>query len=195
MSSTTVRGVNGTTIRTCSGAYFDLLNPTPESVHLIDIARGLSHICRFGGQIKQHYSVAQHSLLCADLALRWGATDEQAFAVLMHDAAEAYIGDIVKPLKCLLPAYAEIEAKVEASIGQRFGIDFQKHAALIKEVDFAMLIHERKELFGSDGVHWTGEESARPVSDLPIKSFDAERVRAGFHDLAIFMMFHLGGQL
>lgn len=94
------------TIRVRSGLYFDLLDPQPDQFTLSDIAGALSKICRFGGQIDYFYSVAEHSVHCFDQADRDGASPAVCRLALFHDAAEAFIGDVVKPLKVMLPEYA-----------------------------------------------------------------------------------------
>ena len=106
------------TFITASGITIDLLNPRVQDININDITSGLSKICRFGGQISHFYSVAQHSVLCSHLA-----PQELKKAALMHDASEAYLGDVIKPLKNLLgAAYEEIEARFMERIFERFGV-------------------------------------------------------------------------
>lgn len=155
-------GCVNNTIRTWTGIYFDLANPKPEEVRLKDIAQGLSNICRFGGQINRFYSVAEHCVLAAMEAEKRGFSKRIIKAVLLHDAAEAYVGDVVKPLKIMLPQFAEIESAVESAIEQRYGVDLS-HAA-IKPIDHAMLIAERHQLFSADDVKWVGEDEAERIS-------------------------------
>lgn len=92
---------------------------------LTDIAQGLANTCRFGGQMQKFYSVAQHSILVTMLA-----PPELQKAALLHDAAEAYLGDIIKPLKNMISGYAEIETAFERVIFKKFGVDFD----LLKEI-------------------------------------------------------------
>lgn len=100
-----------------SGALFDVLQPNPGDIRLDDIAHALSNICRFNGHTKEFYSVAQHSLLVSDLV-----DYEHKLQALMHDAAEAYVGDVVTPVKFLLgDKYRELITGVEKSIAQAFG--------------------------------------------------------------------------
>jgi hypothetical protein len=156
-------GCVGSTIRLESGIYLDLQQPRPEQIRLDDIAGSLSRICRFGGHVGQFYSVAEHCWHCADQA-RWDGLglDVQRWA-LMHDAAEAYIGDVVKPLKELIkPLYGPIEARIEAVIAARFGLALSVEAvSAVKEIDNAMLIAERRALFTRDDTLWVGEETVR----------------------------------
>lgn len=157
-------GCVNNTIRLRSGKYFDLANPRPDQFDFADIAGALSKICRFGSQCESFYSVAEHLVNCRRVAASDKLSRDAQLAVLMHDATEAFVGDMVKPLKMMLPAYAIIEARVEAAIAEKFGIDFRTHANVIKEIDRAMLIAERRRLFSPDKVAWTGEHSVRKLS-------------------------------
>lgn len=152
------------TIRVRSGAYFDLLDPRPDQFTLADIAGGLSKMCRFGGQIDRFYSVAEHSVWCADTAYRDGAGVDVQRAALMHDAAEAFIGDVVKPLKIMLPQYHEVERRVEVCIVRKYGLAGTGDWPPVKEIDRAMLIAERRALFTADKVVWTGEQHVRRLN-------------------------------
>lgn len=104
-------------IRVRSGPLFDLVNPDPALVRIEDIAHALAHICRFTGHTNCFYSVAQHSVLVSELVPKgfelWG---------LLHDAAEAYIGDVSSPLKSLLPDYKQIEQRMEEAVWGKFGL-------------------------------------------------------------------------
>lgn len=154
-------GCVNSTIRLRSGSYFDFLNPQPSQFTLQDIAGALSKICRFGGQCPRFYSVAEHSVYCYRQAVADDRPPDEQAAVLFHDAAEAFCGDVVKPLKLLLPEYSAIEKRVEAAIGNALGIDFGAYASIVREIDHAMLIAERRELFSADGVKWFGEDEVR----------------------------------
>lgn len=104
-------------ISTFSGKKINLLDPKSQDIDLKDIAAGLSKICRFGGQCSEFYSVAQHSILVAHLV-----PVHCREIALMHDATEAYIGDVIKPLKVLLAdAYSRFERSFEIAIANKFG--------------------------------------------------------------------------
>lgn len=150
------------TIRLRSGLYFDLRTPRPEQFTLGDIAGALSKMCRFGGQIGRFYSVAEHCVRCCVQAIGDGANAAVCRAALMHDAAEAFIGDVVKPLKVMLPEYAAVEDAVEHVIRNKYRLLTGPDTwAAVKEIDRAMLIAERRVLFTADDVEWTGERHVR----------------------------------
>jgi 5'-deoxynucleotidase YfbR-like HD superfamily hydrolase len=152
-------GVLGSTIKLFTGGYYDVKSPRAEDVRIEDIAHVLANICRFGGHIPRYYSVAEHSVQCYRKACRESQSWEVRFACLMHDASEAYIGDVVKPLKVLLdPIYGPIENANERAIAEAFGIDFASTKPEWKRIDREMLIAERNAIFGNDGHKWTDED-------------------------------------
>lgn len=120
-------GCVNNTIKLASGRYFDLANPQPEQIDIRDIAAALSKICRFGGHCRQFYSVAEHLIHCLITAQLDGLSHSECVAVFLHDASEAYVGDMVKPLKIMLLEYQQIEARVFSALMVRFGVDFGKH--------------------------------------------------------------------
>lgn len=154
-------GCVGNTIRLRSGCYLDLADPQCDHFTIEDIAGGLSKICRFGVQIDCFYSVAEHAYWCATQAGHDGLPEFVVAAVLMHDAAEAFIGDVVKPLKLMLTDFSKIEDRIERVIEHKFGVDFRTHKNNIRKIDHEMLIAERRAMFSADDVQWSGEETVR----------------------------------
>ena len=149
-------GCLGNTIKVAGGNYVDLANPTPEMIDLPTIAAALSKICRFGGHVPRYYSVAEHCVLAAAHAFSDGYIGNVLEAILLHDAAEAYVGDVVKPLKVLLPEYADIEQRMENAVAARFGIDFDGCSDVIKRYDRIMLKAEKIAMWPDDSEHWEG---------------------------------------
>lgn len=148
-----------------SGRVLDLKNPHPGQFTLVDIASGLSKACRFGGHLQEFYSVAEHSILSAKQAELDGHSLDVQLACLFHDGAEGLLGgDVISPLKQLLPDYKKIEKAVMKAISLRFGIDFDTHYNTIKEIDTAMKFAERRRLLYRDNRHWTGEDRARIIN-------------------------------
>lgn len=112
----------GPFVHTWTGSKFYLLDPRPEEVFIEDIAHALSLQCRFNGHISEHYSVAEHSIMVADIVAEESKDPQLILTALLHDAAETYLGDVVSPLKKLLPGYMEFEKSVEACIAKRFSL-------------------------------------------------------------------------
>lgn len=127
-------------IVTHSGKQFDFHNPTPDMVCIEDIAHALSMSCRFGGHTRYHYSVAQHSVNVARFV-----PDEHKLVALLHDATEAYIGDMVSPLKVIMPEFKRKEEEIWEVIAARFSLPFYMDPS-IKKADTMMLKIEREHL-------------------------------------------------
>ena len=147
------------TIQTYSGLAFDLLAPKPECVRIGDIAHSLSLLCRFNGHIRAFYSVAEHSITVSGLC----SEDAKVYG-LLHDAAEAYIGDLTRPLKRILGArIAEIENGVHSAVLCAFGVP-PPTAALARALamaDDAALLAERRDLLPGEGHRWAEDEVAQ----------------------------------
>jgi hypothetical protein len=144
-----------TWIQTFTGRAFDLLNPDPDSIVIDDIAHHLALLNRFTGATAQPYSVAQHSVLCSLIVPR-----ELALAALLHDAAEAYVTDVSRPLKVAMRKntghpvsdYDWIAARAEDAIAAKFGVSFEDPR--IAEADMRMLATERVHLHNSSPRDW-----------------------------------------
>lgn len=131
---------------TSSGRRLYVLDPDPSQVAIEDIAHALSMICRWGGHCLTFYSVAEHCLRASSMV-----PHHDALHALLHDATEAYLGDIITPLKRILPDYKELEDAWWLTIATAIGIDPEMPAS-VKEADAAMLELERRDLV-SHGYH------------------------------------------
>lgn len=147
------------TILTGSGMPLSLTYPSWRLIDDQDIARALSRICRFGGHTRQFYSVAQHCVLASQLV-----PEEDALTALLHDAPEAYIGDMVTPLKSLMPAFKQVEQRIWTAIAERFGIDPVMPAS-VKQVDLQLLATERRDLLPESSQLWPCLEGIEPLAD------------------------------
>ena len=127
-------------IHTFSGIAFDLLNPKPEMILIEDIVHSLSLINRFNGAARFPYSVAQHSLYVAGLL-----PPELKLHGLLHDAPEAYVGDMVSPLKKIMTEYKEVEAGIARVVAEVFGLTWPAPPE-VKKADLAVLSAEREQV-------------------------------------------------
>ena len=143
-------------IKVTSGRYVDLSNPDPASIRLEDIAAALSKICRFGGHSPRFYSVAEHCVHATALASSDGFTGDALRAVFLHDATEAYVGDMVKPLKVRIPRFGEAERRFEEAIQSAVRVDFSRWKNVIKRFDHAMLKAEKTVMWPEDTEIWDG---------------------------------------
>lgn len=162
----------GSWIITASGRRFDFARPDASMVDLGDIAHALSNLCRFGGHVRQFYSVAQHSVVVLDAAkslesrrsVELGASAVQQ--LLLHDATEAYMQDLVRPLKTLLPDYARMETRVWRVIAERFGLPVELHE-IVQEADRVALETERRDLLTEPSGGWRSEYETLPDTIVP----------------------------
>ncbi|WP_245444324.1 hypothetical protein [Microvirga sp. KLBC 81] len=142
-----VRMGKGPQIMLASGRWFDLLDPQNSEFTIEDIAHGLGNICRYAGQCRRFYSVAEHSLYVSC------TVESYELEALLHDAAEAFLGDITRPLKQLLPDYKRIEKNVEAAIYERFGLD-PESKEIVKAADLRVLAAEQSQVMPPGTDDW-----------------------------------------
>lgn len=163
-------------IITYTGVRFAPLNPHAEGIRIADIAHSLSLLCRANGHFKQFFSVAQHSLNCAEEAGRRGLSKKMQLACLLHDASEAYISDVTRPVKRDLPAYAAIEKRLQECIWDAFRISLTpEETAQMGAVDDAMLYAEFEELMGERIFLEMPEiKSAPDLSERDFRSVESE---------------------
>lgn len=191
-----------TTIRTYSGKHIDLADPDPEDMVIDDIAVGLARACRYARQCPQWYSVAEHSWLVAVACWRnypgYEGEDLRRLQLraLLHDASEAYLGDMPAPIKVTdaMAGYRAVEARLQSRLYERFGLipeDEEKHWGCVHAMDKAIRTEEMDVLWGrrshgTFGVRGYGRGQARAMflqafdhlsqpGCGPFRGFDDER--------------------
>ena len=170
----------GDWIQTYTGQAFWPLDPRPSEVHIADIAHSLANQCRFAGHSLTYFSVAQHSVLVSDnlppeLA-KWG---------LLHDASEAYLVDVPRPVKRSIQGYNEIEEQVMAAIAMQIGLSWPM-PELVHVVDAEALATERRDLMAPCERRWACMPEPWPEIIAPLGQVEAELLflkRA--HDLGV----------
>lgn len=142
--------LSGYRLRTHCGIDFDLENPQPEQVYPFDIAVALSRECRFAGHTKRFYSVAEHSVWCAQYAEQYYPDHAYLpFLCLIHDAHEAYMRDVPTPIIQVMgdqyaAKWAELKDRIQNAIDIRFGVRNSHRHELVKKIDRAALEYEFK---------------------------------------------------
>jgi uncharacterized protein len=181
--------VAATWLQTAHGRAFDVMDPRASAVHLDDIAHALSNLCRFGGHCRPFYSVAEHSFRVAlrveDLCRArfpgktirgqrwWGIV----LGALLHDASEAYLIDLPRPLK-LVPGlgevYRSLERGVQAVIWERFGVRPEDGAhEVIQHADDVLLATEKRDLMAKCDVPWATLPAPLPERMNPLDGHGA----------------------
>lgn len=139
-------------MKTYMGRKIDPLSPNINDILIEDIAHALSLNCRGNGQVTHFYSVAQHCINAAKEAEARGYSEKLILACLLHDGAEAYLTDLIRPVKQYMPKYIEIEENFLALIYEKFGVGTlsSEEAVLVKAVDNALLEYDLALLLGED---------------------------------------------
>jgi hypothetical protein len=154
---TTATARRGDWMQTFTGRAFYPLDPRPEDIDPVDIGHALSLICRYGGHVKRFYSVAEHCALMSH-----AVAPENALWALLHDATEAYVGDMVRPLKRSMPAYRAAEDHLMGVICERFDLPTACPAE-VKVADTRILHDERDALMAPSRRPWTSLNDFKPL--------------------------------
>jgi uncharacterized protein len=169
----------GPFLQTVSGRRVNPFDPDPSQLDPEDIARALGNLCRFGGHARSFYSVAQHSVIVSELVEQRGGDPEDVFAALMHDASEAYLGDMPHPIKHRSPlgtAFKAAEEHLEQAIRARFRI--KDDVPEIKRADRALLATERL-AFSAENWHWPELDGVEPLQ-LELRAWSPDEATAAF---------------
>lgn len=163
----------GAWLQTFTGKAFNFETPYPANIDIVDIAHALGNICRFAGHTNDFYSVAQHSVLvsknCAPEDALWG---------LLHDASEAYTGDLIRPIKHEpnMYHYRDMEATIMAAVCSKFELAPQKPTS-VSEADVAALFTEKRDLLKKEPLDWGW--SAEPYPEK-ILAWSPQRAKMNF---------------
>ena len=165
-------------ITTFTKKHFDPRDADINDIDIKDIAHALSLLCRANGHFKHFYSVAQHSLNCAKEAKARGFSERVQLGCLLHDASEAYLSDVTRPIKSQLPQYLEIEEKLQNTIFDKWikpSLTAEERK-LVFEIDDEVLYHEFLCLM--DEKIYDTEPHIKTLLDINFKDFAA--VEGGF---------------
>jgi 5'-deoxynucleotidase YfbR-like HD superfamily hydrolase len=137
-------------METYTGGMYWPCDPRVDEVHPLDVAHALSNLCRFGGHARRFYSVAEHAILMCDyVRTALGRPREDCLLALVHDAAEAYTGDVPRPLKRSLQRssvdFCDMLTRNELVVAQRFGVPHELPDWL-REVDDRIVSDEREQV-------------------------------------------------
>lgn len=177
-------------VQTSTGQAVDIFNPDLSTIFLVDIAHALSNQARFNGHTKEFYSVAQHSVLVAVESFSRNDSKEVQRLAFMHDAAEAYLGDLVRPIKDQMPYYWRVEENMLKTIFRRFGIPlevYETHWDYVKQLDDLVLATEADSLFSTPSPkNWNLRERPLPYKIRPYNTKDIKQIFLSYaHGLGI----------
>jgi uncharacterized protein len=171
-----------TWLQTYTGKRYDVAQPLPSSIDVRDIAHHLSLLCRYAGATKRFYSVAEHSVHVAKLV-----PAKHALTALLHDATEAYLCDLPRPVKAFIPGYKALEAVAWDAVAMRFDLPHEIPQC-VHDADVLMLYAERRQLL----VHVEAEDWGLPrpgpvpnTGYLGLAPLDAEALFLARYDALI----------
>ncbi len=147
-------------ITTYTKVHFTPLKPKKEDIRIEDIAHALSLMTRANGHFPEFYSVGQHCIACCREAVARGYNTRLSLACLLHDAAEAYLADVTRPVKAHMSHFQQIEERLLTTIYEHYlgSMLSKEEEAVVKDVDDTLLYHEF--------LHYMGEELKKPQSKL-----------------------------
>lgn len=146
-----------------SGLAFDPMDPDPELIRIEDIAHALGMTCRYGGHVRHFYSVAEHCVLVSQWLERQGYASWIVRQGLMHDAAEAYMADLIRPIKHHVQGYREAEDRLLETIFHKFNLPYHPLARMVQSADLRIVVDEREELLKPPPMAWSALEGVDPL--------------------------------
>lgn len=171
--------MNNPWMQTASGRRIDLVDLHANVWDVEDVAHALSHLCRYGGHVSRFYSVAEHSYHCAVALEAMQLPHLVVFTGLMHDAPEAYLGDVPRGLKSLLPDYRLLESRLAAHLSSAFGFS-NPTPAVVNLVDNRIVVNEVAELMAEpNDCDWSPLDGLKPL-DVTIRCWDPATAKRKF---------------
>lgn len=161
-------------MQTYTGRAFYPLKMERNDINRFDIAHALSMQCRYNGHTSRFYSVAEHSVL-----MSYAVPEEDALWALLHDAPEAYIGDMIRPLKKHIPEFRKIDEQIMGYICEKFALDYEMPDS-VKEADTRIIENERRELLGTEPLPWTVH--GQPLPNITITGWMPDEAEQKFMD-------------
>lgn len=149
-------------MQTFTGRQFYPLAPEADAIDIRDIAHALAFQCRYNGHTRAFYSVAEHSVIVSHVV-----PAEDALWGLMHDAAEAYVGDMVRPLKVSMPDFKLAEMAILEVIAQKYSLPLEIPAS-VHEADTRILLDEKAAFLTAGDVEWAVESTHEPLGLKPL---------------------------
>lgn len=163
----------GDYITTSTGNKFYINQPSALDFSVSDIAHALSNLCRFTGHSPRFYSVGEHSLHCLDIAIHLGASPLKCIYALMHDASEAVMNDLARPVKQNVPDYKALEDKISNIMWDVCGVPAptKEDYEFVKKIDNTMIFLELEQIMGrKDLYEYTLLDTF--VDDIPSNMID-----------------------
>ncbi len=162
---------SGAWIQTYTGRKFTPLSPQPEDIDIIDIAHALSLMCRFNGHCKDFYSVGQHAIIVSSMLSK-----DNALWGLLHDATEAYLPDMTRPIKQFFPNFKAVENTLGESVSRKFGLVWP-YPDCVKKADMVVLVTELRDVMQNHPPPWNIEDGIEPLKNriIPIPPKEAEQ--------------------
>lgn len=155
----------GDWMQTFTGRQFWPHDPRPGDFSLRDIAHSLSYQCRYNGHCTRFYSVAQHSIHVSELLETRMCDPRHRMWGLMHDAAEAYVGDMIRPIKRSMPEFCAMEDAILYAIEMQYALGPMPRT--VHDADNAMLAAEMEQIMATTLAPWTLPEPAPPGFVIP----------------------------
>ena len=168
--------ISKTAVETSQGRAFEYQDLVSNRYDIKEIAAALSKQCRYNGHTSRFYSVAEHCIILANYAAANLGHDE-AIQMLLHDAAEAYIGDHVLPVKNMLPEIRNLEDALDEIIAFQFGLAFP-FPEYVKELDYSIVLDERRALFPNSRWTWQAEQAGLKPLGVTIVGWSPEYAEA-----------------